>query len=47
MKVYGIDIADDKGLTNFDLREYTRGLGIEHFRGVYMREQHTTRNVEL
>ena len=38
MKVYGIDIADDKGLTNFDLREYARELGIDHFRGVCMRD---------
>ena len=30
MKVYGIDIPDDKGLTNFDFREYARELGIEH-----------------
>ena len=38
MKVYGIDIPDGKGLTNFDLREYARELGIDHFRGVFMRD---------
>ena len=38
MWVYGHDIPDDKGLTNLDLIEYVRKLGIEHFRGVFMRD---------
>ena len=38
MKVYGLDIPDDKGLTNFDLCEYAKKLKIEHFRGVFMRD---------
>ena len=38
MWVYGHDIPDDKGLTNLDLMEYVRKLGIEHFRGVFMRD---------
>ena len=39
MKVYGIDIPDDKGLTNFDLQEYApQELGISHFRDVFMRD---------
>ena len=37
MKVYGLDIPDDKGLTNFDLCEYAKKLKIEHFCGVFMR----------
>ena len=36
MKVYGIDIPDDKGLTNFDLDRCARVLKIEYFRGVFM-----------
>ena len=38
MKVYGIDIPDDKGLTNVELNEYARELGIDHYRGVFMRD---------
>ena len=38
MWIDGLDIPDDKGLTNLDLSEYARKLGIEHFRGVYMRD---------
>ena len=39
MKVYGIDIPDgDKLLTNFDLIDYAQKLGINHFRGVFMRD---------
>ena len=37
MKVYGIDIPDNKGLTNFDLIKYARMLKIKNFRGVFMR----------
>ena len=37
MKVYGIDIPDNKGLTNFDLIKYVRILKIESLRGVFMR----------
>ena len=38
MKVYGLDIPSGKGLTNVDLQEYARRLGIKLFRGVYMRD---------
>ena len=38
MNVYGLDIPSGKGLTNLDLQEYARRLGIKHFRGVYMRD---------
>ena len=37
MKVYGWNIPDNKGLTNLDISEYARKLGIENFRGVFMR----------
>ena len=38
MKVYGLDIPDAKGLTNFDLDKYAKKLNIKHFRGVFMRD---------
>ena len=38
MKVYGLNIPSDKGLTNFELEEYPKRLGIKHFLGVYMRD---------
>ena len=38
MKVYGWNIPDNKGLTNLDISEYARKLGIENFRGVFMRD---------
>ena len=38
MKVYGFEISQDKGLTNFDLIKYARALEIKHFRGVFMRD---------
>ena len=37
MKVYGVDISDDRGLTNIDLYGYARKLKINNFRGVFMR----------
>ena len=37
MKVYGIDISDDRGLTNIALYRYARELKIVNFRGVFMR----------
>ena len=37
MKVYGLNIPDDRGLTNIDLYKYVRELGIDNFRGVFMR----------
>ena len=37
MKVYGVDIPSDKGLTNIDLIRYVQELEIECFRGVFMR----------
>ena len=33
MKVFGLDIPNHRGLTNLDLSEYAKKLGIEHFRG--------------
>ena len=38
MKVYGLNIPDQKGLTNSDLVRYARELEIENFRGVFMRD---------
>lgn len=38
MLVYGHNIADKKGLTNFELAEYAKKLNIKDFRGVYMRD---------
>ena len=38
MKVYGLVIPDDKGLTNIDLYKYARQLNIPHFRGIFMRD---------
>ena len=38
MKVYGLNIPEDKGLTNFDLNEFAKRLGIGDFRGVFMRD---------
>ena len=38
MKVYGWNIPDNKGLTNLDISEYARKLGIQNFRGVFMRD---------
>ena len=37
MKVYGLDISDDIGLTNIDLYRYAQELKIDNFRGVFMR----------
>ena len=38
MKMYGIVIPGEKGLTNLDLNEYARWLEIGNFRGVFMRD---------
>ena len=38
MKVYGLNISDDKGLTNIDIYRYARELEIPYFRGVFMRD---------
>ena len=38
MLVYGLNIADSKGLTNLELIEYAKKLKIKHFRGVFMRD---------
>ena len=38
MKVYGLDIPNDRGLTNIDLCEYAQKLKIDFFRGVFMRD---------
>ena len=36
MKIYGLDIADDRGLTNLNLYRYAQELKISDFRGVFM-----------
>jgi len=38
MKVYGLEIPVDKGLTNVDIESYVKKLKIPHFRGVFMRD---------
>ena len=39
MKIYGLNIPDDRGLTNIDLYRYARELNIDdYFRGVFMRD---------
>ena len=38
MKVFGLGIPNHRGLTNLDLSEYAKRLGIEHFQGVFMRD---------
>ena len=38
MNVYGLQIVDGRGLTNIELDEYAKRLGIEHFQGVFMRD---------
>ena len=38
MKVYGIDIPSNKGLTNADIEGYVKKLKIPNFRGVFMRD---------
>ena len=38
MIVYGLNIADSKGLTNLELIEYAKQLKIKNFRGVFMRD---------
>ena len=37
MRVYGLQISDDRVLTNIDLYRYARELKIDKFRGVFMR----------
>ena len=36
MKVYGLNIPDDKGLSNIDILRYVHELEIPYFRGVFM-----------
>ena len=38
MKAYGLNISDDRGLTNIDLYRYARELNTDDFRGVFMRD---------
>ena len=38
MKVYGLEIPVDEGLTNVDIESYVNKLKIPHFRGVFMRD---------
>ena len=38
MKVYGIEIPSDKGLTNVDIERYVKKLKIPNFHGVFMRD---------
>ena len=39
MKVYGVDIPADRGLTNFDILNYVKTLQIPNFRGVFMKDE--------
>ena len=39
MKVYGLEIDFERGLTNVELTEDARKLGIKYFRGVFMRDE--------
>ena len=39
MKVYGVDIPIDRGLTNFDILTYIDILKVPNFRGVFMRDE--------
>jgi len=39
MKVFGLEIPDSKGLTNFELIDYAKKLNIKTFRGVFMRDK--------
>ncbi len=38
MKVYGIEIPNDRGLSNLEIENYVAELQIPHFRGVFMRD---------
>ena len=38
MKVYGLNISNDRGLTNIDLYIYALEVNIDDFRGVFMRD---------
>ena len=38
MKVYGLKIPNNRGLTNIDICGYAKELGIQNFRGVFMRD---------
>ncbi len=38
MKVYGVDIPANRGLTNIDIVYYMQKLKTPHFRGVCMRD---------
>ena len=38
MKVYGVNIPGNRGLTNIDLCRYALELGIQNFRDVFMRD---------
>ena len=38
MKVYGLNIPDENGLTNIDICKYARELRVPYFRGVFMRD---------
>ena len=38
MKVFELDIASDRALTNFDLISYIEKLEVPYFRGVFMRD---------
>ena len=39
MKVYEVDIPNEKVLTNFDILKYVETLKIPRFRGVFMRDE--------
>ena len=39
MKVCGLDIPDDEGLSNVELIDYIKKLNVKNFRGVFMRDK--------
>ena len=43
MKVFELDIPSERGLTNFDLISYIEKLKVPYFRGVFMRDELTSR----
>ena len=49
MEAYGLKIPDNRGLTNIDICGYAQELGIQNFRGVFMRDTlpRVAHNVEL
>ena len=47
MKVYGIEIPSDRGLTNLEIENYAVKLKIPNFRGVFMRDTLPTKSKQV